>query len=233
MERLDQWDGVIFLTKQQLGEVDALLGPGRQPARHPARPFRAQGAADPQAREATRRDAHQPEQAQADLPRDQGHDPRRAAGAPARHPRRVGSGAVPGTPPGRHRQERCARRARAATPTTPGRSSTRRPSHCSPAATRRSVSCWSRAWATAASRSATTCRTGRRRSSPTGSTASWCRRTTSPALPPRSGASPATTAELAPIREAAYRRALEFNDESVTAKWAAVMEEALASKRHA
>jgi poly(glycerol-phosphate) alpha-glucosyltransferase len=42
-----------------------------------------------------------------------------------------------------------------------------------------------------------------------------------------------TTSELAPIREAAYRRALEFDDESVTEKWAAVMEEALASKRHA
>ena len=43
----------------------------------------------------------------------------------------------------------------------------------------------------------------------------------------------ATNAELAPIREAAYRRALEFNDEHVTEKWAAVMEKALASKRHA
>ena len=42
-----------------------------------------------------------------------------------------------------------------------------------------------------------------------------------------------TSAELAPIREAAYRRALEFNDEHVTEKWAAVMEKALASKRHA
>jgi glycosyltransferase involved in cell wall biosynthesis len=28
MERLDQWDGVVFLTQQQLDEVDALLGPG-------------------------------------------------------------------------------------------------------------------------------------------------------------------------------------------------------------
>ncbi|MGA9103656.1 glycosyltransferase [Aeromicrobium sp.] len=43
----------------------------------------------------------------------------------------------------------------------------------------------------------------------------------------------AKSSDLAPIREAAYRRALEFNDEHVTAKWAAVMEEALASKRSA
>jgi poly(glycerol-phosphate) alpha-glucosyltransferase len=43
----------------------------------------------------------------------------------------------------------------------------------------------------------------------------------------------ASTSELAPIREAAYRRALEFDDESVTEKWASVMEEALASKRPA
>lgn len=28
MEQLDRWDGVVFLTKQQLDEVDALLGPG-------------------------------------------------------------------------------------------------------------------------------------------------------------------------------------------------------------
>ena len=40
-------------------------------------------------------------------------------------------------------------------------------------------------------------------------------------------------AELAPIREAAYRRALEFNDEHVTEKWATVMEKALASKQPA
>ena len=43
----------------------------------------------------------------------------------------------------------------------------------------------------------------------------------------------ATSAELAPIREAAYRRALEFNDEAVTEKWAEVMEKALASKHPA
>jgi poly(glycerol-phosphate) alpha-glucosyltransferase len=43
----------------------------------------------------------------------------------------------------------------------------------------------------------------------------------------------ATSAELAPMREAAYRRALEFNDEHVTEKWAAVMEKALASKQRA
>lgn len=43
----------------------------------------------------------------------------------------------------------------------------------------------------------------------------------------------ATSAELAPMREAAYRRALEFNDEHVTEKWAAVMEKALASKHQA
>jgi poly(glycerol-phosphate) alpha-glucosyltransferase len=43
----------------------------------------------------------------------------------------------------------------------------------------------------------------------------------------------ATSAELAPMREAAYRRALEFNDENVTEKWAAVMEKALASKHRA
>jgi poly(glycerol-phosphate) alpha-glucosyltransferase len=43
----------------------------------------------------------------------------------------------------------------------------------------------------------------------------------------------ATSAELAPLREAAYRRALDFNDEHVTEKWAAVMEKALASKRRA
>ncbi len=28
MEHLDEWDGVVFLTKQQLDEVDALFGPG-------------------------------------------------------------------------------------------------------------------------------------------------------------------------------------------------------------
>lgn len=39
--------------------------------------------------------------------------------------------------------------------------------------------------------------------------------------------------ELAPIREAAYRRALEFNDEHVTERWAEVMEEALAAKQKA
>ena len=43
----------------------------------------------------------------------------------------------------------------------------------------------------------------------------------------------ATSAELAPIREAAYRRALEFNDEHVTEKWASVMEKALAAKHQA
>ena len=43
----------------------------------------------------------------------------------------------------------------------------------------------------------------------------------------------AKTAELAPIREAAYRRALEFNDENVTERWAKVMETALANKRTA
>ena len=43
----------------------------------------------------------------------------------------------------------------------------------------------------------------------------------------------AKSSELAPIRDAAYRRALEFNDEHVTEKWAAVMEHALASKHDA
>ncbi len=43
----------------------------------------------------------------------------------------------------------------------------------------------------------------------------------------------ATSTELAPMREAAYRRALEFNDEHVTETWAAVMEKALASKHRA
>ena len=43
----------------------------------------------------------------------------------------------------------------------------------------------------------------------------------------------AKSSELAPIREAAYRRALEFNDEHVTEKWAAAMEKALASKHQA
>ena len=43
----------------------------------------------------------------------------------------------------------------------------------------------------------------------------------------------ASRAELAPIREAAYRRALEFNDENVTKRWAEVMETALAEKRPA
>jgi poly(glycerol-phosphate) alpha-glucosyltransferase len=43
----------------------------------------------------------------------------------------------------------------------------------------------------------------------------------------------ARKSELAPIREAAYRRALEFNDEHVTERWAATFEKALASKvRH-
>ena len=41
----------------------------------------------------------------------------------------------------------------------------------------------------------------------------------------------ASKAELAPIREAAYRRALEFNDENVTERWVEVMEKALAAKR--
>ena len=36
--------------------------------------------------------------------------------------------------------------------------------------------------------------------------------------------------ELAPIREAAYLRALEFNDEHVTERWGEVMEKTLASK---
>ncbi|MGI9085512.1 MAG: glycosyltransferase [Aeromicrobium sp.] len=43
----------------------------------------------------------------------------------------------------------------------------------------------------------------------------------------------ASRSELAPIREAAHRRALEFNDEHVTEQWATVMEKALASKRPA
>lgn len=43
----------------------------------------------------------------------------------------------------------------------------------------------------------------------------------------------AKRSELDPIREAAYRRALEFNDERVTEQWATVMEKALASKRPA
>jgi poly(glycerol-phosphate) alpha-glucosyltransferase len=43
----------------------------------------------------------------------------------------------------------------------------------------------------------------------------------------------AKSSELAPIRDAAYRRALEFNDEHVTEKWAAAMEQALASKHGA
>ena len=43
----------------------------------------------------------------------------------------------------------------------------------------------------------------------------------------------ASSAELAPIREAAHRRALEFNDEAVTKRWAEVMEVALADKRSA
>jgi poly(glycerol-phosphate) alpha-glucosyltransferase len=37
--------------------------------------------------------------------------------------------------------------------------------------------------------------------------------------------------ELAPIREAAYRRALEYNDERVTEAWADVMAKALAAKQ--
>ena len=40
-------------------------------------------------------------------------------------------------------------------------------------------------------------------------------------------------AELAPIREAAWRRALEYNDEAVTKRWAEVMETALKAKRPA
>ena len=43
----------------------------------------------------------------------------------------------------------------------------------------------------------------------------------------------ASSAELAPIREAAYRRALEFNDENVTKRWAEVMEQALGSNPRA
>jgi len=39
-----------------------------------------------------------------------------------------------------------------------------------------------------------------------------------------------SSAELAPIREAAWRRALEYNDEAVTARWAEVMETALEAK---
>jgi poly(glycerol-phosphate) alpha-glucosyltransferase len=39
--------------------------------------------------------------------------------------------------------------------------------------------------------------------------------------------------ELAPIREAAYRRALEYNDESVTEAWGEVMEMVLAAKQKA
>lgn len=38
-------------------------------------------------------------------------------------------------------------------------------------------------------------------------------------------------AELAPMREAAHRRALEFNDEHVTARWAAIMQASLTAKR--
>ena len=38
-------------------------------------------------------------------------------------------------------------------------------------------------------------------------------------------------AELAPMREAAHRRALDYNDEHVTARWAAAMHAALAAKR--
>ena len=38
-------------------------------------------------------------------------------------------------------------------------------------------------------------------------------------------------AELAPMREAAHRRALAFNDEHVTARWAVVMQAALDAKR--
>jgi poly(glycerol-phosphate) alpha-glucosyltransferase len=41
----------------------------------------------------------------------------------------------------------------------------------------------------------------------------------------------ATSDELATLREAAYRRALEFNDEHVTEQWATTFEKALASKR--
>jgi poly(glycerol-phosphate) alpha-glucosyltransferase len=41
----------------------------------------------------------------------------------------------------------------------------------------------------------------------------------------------ATSDELAALREAAYRRALEFNDEHVTEQWATTFEKALASKR--
>ncbi len=40
----------------------------------------------------------------------------------------------------------------------------------------------------------------------------------------------AKPSELAPIREAAYRRALAFNDEHVTERWAVAMEKALAAK---
>ncbi len=43
----------------------------------------------------------------------------------------------------------------------------------------------------------------------------------------------AKPSELAPIRTAAWRRALEFNDENVTSAWAAVMEQALAAKHPA
>ncbi|MGH3457738.1 glycosyltransferase [Aeromicrobium sp.] len=43
----------------------------------------------------------------------------------------------------------------------------------------------------------------------------------------------AKPSELAPMREAAWRRAQEFNDENVTEHWATVMEKALASKRPA
>ena len=38
-------------------------------------------------------------------------------------------------------------------------------------------------------------------------------------------------AELAPIRQAAYERATEFNDEAVTEAWATVMNAALEAKR--
>ena len=90
MERLDQWDAVVFLTTQQLERGRRPPRHGPQPARHPARPIRAEGVAEAQALEPARRDAHQPHQAQADLARDQGHDPRRTARAPAPDARRVG-----------------------------------------------------------------------------------------------------------------------------------------------
>ena len=122
--------------------------------------------------------------------------------------------------------ERARRGWRGTRPIPPARSPTPR-TCCSRAATRDSVSCWSRAWPPAACPSPTTSSTDPPTSSITASTASWCRAPTRRRSPHQvAEVANASRRRLRRMRKAARRRAADFLPSAVLPRWGPTLEAA-------